>query len=330
MDKILAERHNNLYERIVNILGNGAGRNGYGQGQGSGYGPAPESFPVSKLDTAENNLITAETINSMYADIIRARIHQIGTVPQEIAEIVANANIIAEETSYFVNTDPSGSVIEIQDADGTKKGFLDFERLVTNIESDKFLIDPAQAVLEPAISSSRVRPWNGLIFHEIAVTFRSADHRRHFFNSGGQIRFSLSNSGSTTAKGQDWGLLCANLGTVIFSIDSTIASAIGVTNSIGNYDLTDTYQTILNYVGGGKLTGIYFGVYSSNLVTFKAKSASSNVINFRIEFNDLAGEGTLYDQNVTGRLESVVQQYRAESNAVAVPAPLFSNVTDIS
>lgn len=329
MDKVLASRHNNLYERIVNILGNGAGRNGYGQGEGEGYGNAPESFPVSKLDTAENNLITAETINSMYADIVRARIHQIGTEPQEIAEIVANANIIAEETSYFVNTDPSGNVIEIQDANGTKKGFLDFERLVSDIETDKFLVDPTQAVLEPAISSTRERPWNGLIFHEIAVTFRNENHRRHFFNSGGEIRFSLSNSGSDTPKGQDWGTLCSNLGTVIFDINKTIASSIGVTNFIGNYDLTGDYQTIVNYVGGGKLTGTFFGVYSSNLVTFKAKSASPSIINFRIEFNDLANEN-FADENVTGRLESLVQQYRAESASVSVPAPTFSNITSIS
>lgn len=330
MDRVLAARHNNLYERIVNVLGNGAGRNGYGQGQGEGYGPTLESFPVSKLDIAENNLITANAINSMYADMVRARIHQIGTAPQEIAEIIANANIIAEETSYFVSSGIGGNLIEVQDVNGTKKGILDFERLIENIEIDRFLIDPTQAVLEPAISSSRERPWNGLIFHEIAVTFRNSDHRRHFFNSGGQIRFSLSNSGSNTPKGQDWGLLCANLGTVIFKIDSTVAQQISAQTLIGNYELTNNYQTILSYVGGGKLTGTFFGVYGSNLVTFKARAVSESVINFRIEFNDLAGEGTPYDENVTGRLESVVQQYRAESAAVSVPAPTFSNITTIS
>lgn len=325
MDKVLAARHNNLYERIVNVLGNGSGRSGYGQGQGEGYGDALESFPVSKLDTADNNVVTAEAINSIYADLIRARIHQIGTEPDEIAEIVANSNVIAEETSFFVSVGSGGNLIEIQDDDGTKKGILDFERLIENIEEDRFLVDPTQATLENAISSTRTRQWNGLIFHEVAVTFRNADHRRHFFNSGGEIRINLSNSGSATSKGQDWGALCSNLGTVRFTIGQTVADNIGITNAIGNYELTDQYQTLINYVGGGSFSGIY----NSNLVTIKARESASNTINIKIEFNDLADEN-FADENVTGRLESALQQYRADSNAVSVPAPIFNNIVSIS
>lgn len=329
MDKVLASRHNNLYERIVNILGNGSGRNGYGQGQGVGYGPALESFPVSKLENLENNLITANAINAIYADLVRARIHQIGSAPQEIAEIIANANIIAEETSFFVSLQESGNVIEVQDENGSKKGILDFERLITDIEKDRFLLDPLQATLDLGITSSRTRRWNGLIAHEVAVTFKNFDHRRHFFNSGGEIRFNLSNSGATRPKGQDWALLCANLGTVIFNAKSTIATTPSITSAIGNYELTDEYQTLINYVGGGRLTGRYSGVYSSNVVTIKAKLSLTNVINFRIEFNDLADENYA-DENVDGRLESTLQQYRADSDAVSVPSPTFSNIISLS
>ena len=324
--KILAERHNNLYERIINILGNGAGRNGYGQGQGEGYGAAPESFPVSKLNDSDNNLVTAEAINAIFADLVRARIHQIGTEPSEIAEIIENSNIVAEETSFFVNAGPDGKLLEVQDENGTKKGILDFERLIKDIETDRFSIDLSQAILEGVISSTRERPWNGLIFHEVAVTFRNADHRRHFFNSGGEIRFSMSNSGSVTPKGQDWGFLCANLGTVKFNVDQTSADILPPpgANPIGNYDLTDTYQTILEYIGGGQFSG----VYASNLIKIKAKENSDNIISFRIEFNDI--HGGEYDENVTGRLVSTLQQYRAVSSAVTVPTPTYSTVTSIS
>ena len=329
MSKVLAARHNNLYERIVNVLGNGAGRTGYGQGQGEGYGTALESFPVSKLDDANNNVATAEAINAIYADLVRARIHQIRTEPTEIAEIIANANIIAEETSFFVAFGEDDTLIEVQDEDGTKKGILDFERLISDIEQDKFLIDPSQAILESAISSARTRSWNGLITHEVAVTFRNADHRRHFFNSGGEIRINLSNSGSTEPKGQDWGILCANLGTVSFNASETTAVSVPTSAQIGNYELTENYQTLINYVGGGKLTGAFFGLYSTNVVTISAKQTNDAIINFKIEFNDLADKN-FSDENVTGRLESVFQQFRANSNSVSVPAPTFSNVADIS
>lgn len=325
MSKVLAARHNNLYERVFNVLGNGAGRTGYGQGQGEGYGAAPESFLVSKLDDANNNIATAEAINTIYADLVRARIHQIGTEPQEIDEIIANANIIAEETSFFVAFGESDNLVEVQDEDGTKKGILDFERLISDIERDKFLIDLSQAILESAISSTRTRSWNGIIAHEVAITFRNADHRRHFFNSGGEIRINLSNSGSTNAKGQDWGALCSNLGTVSFKASETTAVNVPINSQIGNYDLTDQYQTLINYVGGGAFSGIY----NSNLVTIKAKLLNTNIINIRVEFNDLAEEN-FADENVTGRLESVFQQFRASSNSVSVPAPTFSNLVGIS
>jgi len=325
MSKVLAARHNNLYERIFNVLGNGAGGTGYGQGQGDGYGAALESFPVSKLDNANNNIATAETINAIYADLVRARIHQIGVEPTGIDEVIPNANIIAEETSFFIEFGESDNLVGVQDENGTKKGILDFERLISDIERDKFLIDSSQAILEPAISSARTSPWNGIIVHEVAVIFRNADHRRHFFNSGGEIRISLSNSGSVEPKGQDWGILCANLGTVRFKASETTAISVPISTQIGNYELTENYQTLINYNGGGDFSGLY----SDNIVTMSARQTNDSIINFKIEFKDLANEIPV-DENVTGRLESVFQQFRANSNSVSVPAPAFNNIIDIS
>lgn len=321
MTDITAARHNNLYARINNIIGNGAGRNGYGQGLGIGYGDAPESFAVSKLSDSDVNLVTAETLNSIYADMLRCRIHQIGTEPTEIAELVANANIIAEDTSYEV-TDEGVIVI---DPDGTKKGILDFETVMSQIETNKFSVHPSQASVEPGITSQRSTPWNGLIYHEFTVTFRNADHRRHFFNTGGIIRISASNSGASNAKGLDWGQLCSSMGVIEFKYNETVSSDLAITTLIGNYELTTTYQTIFNYVGGG----LYSGVYNTNLCRIKAKTVSDNVISFRVEFNDVANAG-FADENVTGRLLSTIQHYRADSVYISVPAPTYTNISNLS
>jgi hypothetical protein len=321
MTNITAARHNNLYARINNIIGNGAGRSGYGQGLGTGYGDAPESFAVSKLSDSDINLITAETLNAIYADILRCRVHQIGTEPTEIAELVANANIIAEDTSYEV-TDEGVVVV---DPDGTKKGILDFETAMFQVETNKFLVHTSQASVEPGITNQRTTPWNGLIYHEFTVTFRNADHRRHFFNTGGIIRISASNSAATNPKGLDWGQLCSSMGVIEFKYNETICSDLAITTAIGNYDLTTSYQRIFIYVGGG----LYSGVYNSNLCEIKAKTVSDNVISFRIEFNDVASHG-FADENVTGRLITTIQHYRADSEYISVPAPTYTNISNLS
>lgn len=321
MANITAARHNNLYARINNIIGNGAGRSGYGQGLGTGYGDAPESFAVSKLSESDTNLITAETLNAIYADMLRCRVHQIGTEPTEIAELISNVNIIAEDTSYEV-TDEG---IVVVDPDGTKKGILDFETLMSQIETNKFLVDTSQASVEPGITSTRSTSWNGLIYHEFTVTFRNADHRRHFFNTGGNIRISASNSGATNAKGLDWGQLCSSMGVIEFKYNETVCADLATSIAIGNYNLTTTYQTIFIYVGGG----LYSGVYNSNLCEIKARYTTDNVISFRFEFNDVASAG-YRDENVTGRLVSTIQHYRADTDFISVPAPTYTNISNLS
>lgn len=321
MANITAARHNNLYERINNIIGNGAGRSGYGQGLGNGYGDSPESFRVSKLSDSNTNLVTAETLNAIYADMLRCRVHQIGAEPTEIAELIANVNVIAEDTSYEL-TDEGVIVV---DPDGTKKGILDFERLMTSIETSKFSVHSTQASVEPGITSSRATPWNGLIYHEFTATFRNANHRRHFFNTGGIIRISASNSGATNDKGRDWSELCASMGVVEFKYNETVSADIPQTVLIGNYELTTTYQTILNYIGGGRFSG----VYNQNLCKIQAKYEQENVISFRIEFNDLANHGVA-DENVTGRLQTTIEHYRADSDFISVPPPTYTNISNLS
>ena len=66
MADITAARINNLQSSIALILGTGSGQNGYGQ--------IVSSLPVNNTD----DIITAEDINLIYADILKARVHQVG------------------------------------------------------------------------------------------------------------------------------------------------------------------------------------------------------------------------------------------------------------
>jgi len=311
MSEITAARITNLHERIKLILGNGAGENGYGQ--------SIASASVTSL----NDTISASDINNIYADMIKARIHQVGPGDVRIAEIIQNLNVIAEQTSFFVNDDGVTTV----DPEGDLKGISDFENLMSDIEVDKFVIHPSEGGLELAIQDRLTSSWNGLRFQELSVTFNDKDHRRHFFNTGGEIRFSASNNNASTPKGLDWAELCTEIGIVSFNHSATTSTGDGSGTNIGNYGLTSEYQTIYQKVGAGT----YSGIYAGNLYTLKARfdALNPNVILFRVEFNDVVIDNNI-DNNVDGRLESTVQEFRADSDSVSVEAPSYFNESTLS
>jgi len=303
MADITAARINNLQSSISLILGSGSGQNGYGQ--------SVTSVPV----TNTGDIATAADMNAIYADILTARVHQVGAGDIGIAEVVQNLNVVAEDTSFNV----SDLGVTTVDPDGFKKGIVDFETLMTQVQSDKASIHTSQAALEPGVASARSTTWNGLIYHEVAVTFSSADARRFFFNTGGELRLTANNTGASTPKGLDWTALCSELGIIKLNSSATTTTGTGSGTSIGNYDLTSNFQSIYQKVG----TGSYSGVYAGNLYTIKARSDIDTRIIFRIEFNDVVFDNNV-DNNVDGRIESVIQHYRA-SGGVTVNAPTYYN-----
>lgn len=302
MADITAARINNLQSSIALILGTGSGQNGYGQ--------TVTSIPVNNT----GDVVEAADMNAIYADILKARVHQVGAGDIGIAQVVQNLNIVAENTSSYVDDNGVSSI----DPDGFKKGIVDFETLMLQVQADKAIMHSSQAALEPGISSTRTSTWNGLIYHEVAVTFSSANARRFFFNTGGELRISANNTSASTPKGLDWSQLCSQVGTIKFSSENTISTT-GGGSSIGNYDLTSAYQDIYQKVG----SGTYSAIYAGNIYTVKARSDIDTRIIFRIEFNDVVFDNNV-DNNVDGRLESTLQHYRA-NGSVTVTAPSYFN-----
>ena len=302
MADITAARINNLQNRIALVFGNGSGTNGYGQ-----------ALTSSQVDALEG-IVRASDLNNIYTDILNARVHQVGPGDLSIAEVTAGLNVVAEDTSNFIDNDGDTA----NDPTGFKKGILDFENLMTDIEADKFDIHPSQATQKLVLTDTRAASWNGEIYHEFTVTFNNADHRRHFFNSGGQIRFSAANSGARTNKGLDWSDLLGSVGTISFGYEQTFSGATVVSN-LGNYDLTSNFQTV--YTKNG--TGYYSNVYQGNNYRIAARASSDNIIEFRVYFDDIPTAGTSVDNNVDGRLESNIQLYIATGDYVSVAEPSF-------
>ena len=310
MADITAARLNNLQSRIALILGTGSGTSGYGQ------------TVVSSQVNNTSDIIDADDINNIYTDMVKARIHQVGPGETGIRQVLENLNLIAEDTSNQIND--AGTLSP--DAEGTLKGIADFETLMTQIEADKLLLHASQSALEPKITSTRSSTWNGLIYHQFTATFTSEDERRHFFNAGGEIRISANNSGATTPKGLDWAALCNEIGVVKFASTITNATGTGQGYAVGNNTLTSTYQTCFLKTGSGS----YSGVYAGNLFTVKVRIANPQVIDFRIEFNDVVTDNQV-DNNVDGALTSTVQQLRAVgANSITSVSPTYFTSTQLS
>ena len=121
MANITAARINNLQASINLILGSGAGQSGYGQ--------AVSSSQVNN----QGDVVLAEDMNLIYADILKARVHQVGAGDIGIAQVIQNLNVIAESTSFNVND----SGVTSADAEGIKKGLVDFETVMTQVIADK-------------------------------------------------------------------------------------------------------------------------------------------------------------------------------------------------
>ena len=315
MAEITAARYNNLQARIAGIMSKGAGDEGYGQ--------ALDSYQVAQSDT-----ILAEHMNKLYNDIRRARVHQDGAIPTEIAEVIVDSDLVEDSNTT------------------TKKGIAQYEALSLDVVADRLLLAPGQAGIEnqAAATSFTDTDWNGTIRHDVRVTFAAytitngdgstvemtaADHARVYFNAGGEILFTpglaSGGSGSITT---DWRNLIEAVGTVRFRRSNTTNAAYPNTSGgsggtgLGFIDLnTTSFQTI--YTRNAS-------VYSTNDYTIQAKLANNYTIDFRIFFNDDKGPNPNFDEAVTPRTTSTTRIYRPNSSSVNVNAPTCATTRALS
>lgn len=303
-DLVTAARYNNLQARAETILGSGANNEGYGQ-------------LLQSSSVLTNTLVQASDMNSLYTDMINARVHQTGTIPNSIGQLVANLDVITDD----------------DDAPYNITSFRAFEELMIDIESDKFLLSPQQSTVQSGLSVTRTTSWNGTIQHDFNVVFGGynlsdgssvtpQDHIRHFFNSGGEIRISSNLSNTVGAKGSDWASMLSNTGIVSFDHTSTTPAGSGTGSLIGYFDLTPGFTTIFQKSGSS--------VYSENIYKVSAGSVEgSATINFRVEYNDFDTGDPNYDENVQGSLSNIIQVQRASGVHVDVPTPLFTTISYI-
>jgi hypothetical protein len=316
---VTAARYNALQQRIAAIMGtatNVAPTTGYGQSFSSvavtGSGNQPDLTVVDKIDS--------DDYRNLYLDIARARIHQIGA------------------SSFAQTAFPIGDFTANSDADKVTLAYVEFlENLMTTVESDKFLIDLAtqgeiinlQNSSNQNIQSVRTTTWGGAsqvqtISHIFTVAFDSIANRRHFFNTGGQIRISadLSYTGSES-KTLDWRNILSGMGVIIVGANSTASSTgQGTGSNIGNYQLTSSNTQLYRRNGTS--------VYSNNSYIVLARNISTTQIEFTVQFTDGAPAfSSIIDETVRGTLTSGPIRF-ARANGTAIINGVNTNTVVIT
>lgn len=348
--------YTSLVSRVTAILGNGSGQSGYGQ---RAY--AAENW----LDTTAGRTISVDEWNSLRTDINKCTQHQSSN--DGVGTAQTSGNIIGADASGTSVTRISGDTFSIDTPD-TSLGVNDWGSAVTTVETNAALVASGQYSLTTGrafLNSARTTSWGGAgqgqtIYAELQVTFTGGytvtntdgttstatgqDHRRHFFNSGGDIRLSAYLNGST-AKDTDWGTMLGNAGYIVFGKNATTCTGTGrardgstdvdgtggIDSALGNYQLTTGYQLIFKKNGSQ-------AEYAENYVEIYAKrNATSDSITFLIQFTDadigdVAGTGPAVDEPVLelgGDMGCGIDLKRATGSNVSVPEPSSNVVTEL-
>ena len=303
---IEATRYNTLRTLVNKILGpSTAATKNYGYGQAFNSLAVSGSRANPTLVNADT--ITAEQYEELYLDLIRTRIHQIGS-----AAVSVDPYVTGNYNTNLSNTDK----VELAYTQA-------LESLAATIETNRFLIHTSTQADVVNLTTSASAPivsirlngvsgnWNGVLTHIFQVKFATAFERQQFFNAGGEVRMSARVTyGGSNPKTVDWQTELSAMGVISFKANQTLSNnAVGTGYSIGNFNLTNTYQLCYSKAGGA--------VYFRNDYTIWALAVNDTTVQIKVEFDDGQPNNTTYgiDEPVLGDLTSTVQLLQPSGSA---------------
>lgn len=195
-------------------------------------------------------------------------------------------------SNWTVNNSQSVSIRTLAAESSTIYPYTQYDSFANTVITNKFNVDSTQAAVVPKGTKSITYPnatygsfWNTELNCVTTVQFTTADKARHFFNSGGEIRFVSQLDGSTSnAQTIEWTNLLSTAGTKRFG-GNRPGTGTTPMDGLNFYRLTNTYQTWSTVSGSSP--------YTSNIWTIKAKcdvadnsSGTATQIDFLLEWVD--------------------------------------------
>jgi hypothetical protein len=293
---VLATDYNAIRTTVDNVLGTGSGDSGYGQ-----------SLTSSAKTTSD--IILDDDINQLYADIQVAHTHQQGSATSLIAQVTTADLIEANNGVSF-------------------KGWTQYQTAANLIQTNRLTANAASMTATAAkTTETKAAGWNGSNNQIVTVTFSSAEARRFFFNSGGEIRISASVASGGNTKSVDWATMCSSVGTLKISKSSITKT--GASGTIyGSYNestIPGSTTKIMDRYGSGN--------YAENYWQVDAANTSATVITITQTFNDAdtgdqTGTGPAVDENVDRALTVNVGELRA-TTSLTIASPTFAVTNSI-
>lgn len=255
-DKIFKADYNNIRNKVVGVLGTGAGNSGYGQ-------------PVRSAAVSESDKVTINEWGNLYYDIVNCYVHQTGAAPGTPSSAVENATITYRSTQPNYQYDDYANVIV----------------------ANKFTVAGSQSFTTAYGTTSRTWPgiygsyWNSVISCTVTAQFTTAAAARYFFNSGGEIRFSSSLSGSAAnAQTISWTTLLSGSGTKAFGGNKP-GTGTSPSDNTNFYRLTNAYSVWTSSSGSGAYTANVWRIQARcNVVNNSAGGATQ--IEFLVQWID--------------------------------------------
>ena len=293
---VLATDYNAIRTTVDNVLGTGSGDSGYGQ-------------TLTSSAQSIGTIIDADHINQLFTDIQKAHTHQQGSASSLIAQVTTSDVIEANNGSTY-------------------KGWTQFETAANLISTNRLTANAGQmTAAAQKTTETKAAGWNAQINQTVTVTFASADARRHFFNSGGEIRIQASVASGGNTKSQDWATMCSSSG--IIKIAEGGITKTGASGTLyGGYDegtIPGSLTKIFDRQGSGN--------YAENKWEIQAQNTSSTVITIKNIFDDIdagdqTGTGSAVDEDVDRALTVDVGELRA-TGQLTITSPTFAITENI-
>lgn len=176
---ITALDYNTLRNKIIEVIGPGAGSYGYGQ-------------EIKSSSVVSGQTITKAQWDGLRYDIINIKVHQDGVFPSIVEAGTGTAGVIRYSAA---------------------DAYVNYDSLIDGARQNRFMVSTGQFILSSKNTTTYTSSWSNNASMTVTVNFNSATEARYFFNSGGKIRLSSTRTGGTSSQQNNaWTNLLSTVG----------------------------------------------------------------------------------------------------------------------
>lgn len=299
----------------VSFVATGIGSGGGLAVQGTGTARGPwisktiETADYNNVQTAVANVLGTGSVDTGWGQVVQSsQITVSNKVTKEQYDLLAND--IKGAWKHLYGSTPSLTTVSTSDrlrANTVNSPFKQYETY-SNVLVARRLADPpvSQRVLNSHGTVTYTSAWKVYLTSTTLVSFSSSAKARHFFNSGGEIRFTSSRTGgATNTHNTTWTTLLTTAGTLAFG-GAKPSQGTSPDDGTNFHKLTGTFQPWYEANASSP--------YADNEYRISARfvnASNPKDIEFKVEWvDDYFASGTALDQ-VDGTISLAVQSITA-------------------